>query len=75
MKKYIKPEIEIIECEPFYEQYTSTCHQGWRHSHTGKWKPGNMADEGWDQFKGKDHGVWEWVDAKQSTFWEEEEDI
>lgn len=75
MKKYIKPEIETIECEPLCEQYTSVCNQGRRHSHTGEWKPGNMADHGWQKYIEDDHGVWIWVDAKQSTFWEEEEDI
>lgn len=74
MKKYIKPEIETIECEPFCEQYTSACHHGWVKN--GKWKPGNMAEEGWKEYIGFDHpGGWKWVDAKQSTFWEEEEDI
>lgn len=72
MKKYIKPEIEIIECEPFCEQYTSAHHYGWRHKDDGKWKPGNMEEEGWEQFIGKNHGSWIWVDAKQSTFWEED---
>lgn len=75
MKKYIKPEIETIECEPFCAKYTSTCHKGWRNKNTGEWKPGEMTEHGWKKYVGEDHAVWEWVDAKQSTFWEEEEDI
>lgn len=75
MKEYIKPEIEIIECEPSYAQCASTYHGkgGWIKD--GKWKPGNMAEEGWKEYIGYPHPEgWTWVDTPP-TLWEEEEDI